>query len=120
MIIKHVMKKTFNRLPNQLKQSIKWKCFTQRNKSLLAELSRIDIVKSGSERIREKQTPFVVLKDGTVLYGKWPTQLEREIYALWRNTIIPTITEDNQGSNGCGLKVFVSPCYAPPDHAIFS
>lgn len=94
MIIKHVMKKIFNGMPDQLKQSIRWEHFAKKNKPLLVELSKIDIVKSGCERIGGKQIPFVVLKDGAVLYGKQPTQFEREIYARWRNTINPTITED--------------------------
>lgn len=93
-IAKHVVRKLFQGFPEQLKRPLQWMCFVQKHKALLAELSRVPVVQSGCERLRGHQTPFVVLKDDTVLYGKWPTQFEREIYTRWRDSIAPTISED--------------------------
>lgn len=94
-IAKQVMRKFFQAsLDSKLKRHLQWMYFAQKNKALLAELSRITVVQSGCESLREHQAPFVVLKDGTVLYGKWPSRFEREIYTRWQDSIAPAVTED--------------------------
>ena len=77
----HIKAKLFQLMPDSfLKQKIRWICFARRYKALLPELSKVPIVQAGVDNISGQQTPFVKLKDGTVLYGKLPTEDERKYY----------------------------------------
>ena len=66
----------------------------RRNWALRAELARASIVEAGRDDSAGREAPFVRLKDGTVLYGRWPSDSERAMYARWCKDICPVITED--------------------------
>lgn len=94
MIARGVVRGLRHVLPEQVRRRLRWTYFLRRHKALLAELSSVPIVQSGCEMVGGYQAPYVVLKDGTVLYGQRPTPFEREVYARWRDSIAPTIAED--------------------------
>jgi len=91
-----VIRNLFHKLPTPLKERLHVMRHMMRhvNKALLAELAAIPVVQAGCDEIKGHKTPFVVLKDGTILYGQQPTNIERAIYVRYQNSINPVITEE--------------------------
>jgi len=69
------------------------KYWTNYGESLLKELTKVPIILSSVENLDGIDTPFVVLKDKTILYGQSPSLLDRKIYNRAKNTLPSTITE---------------------------
>jgi FkbM family methyltransferase len=92
MIARKVISSLFHKLPLPLKEHIS--VMRRVNKALLTELSTIPVVESGFDEIKGYKTPFVILNNGTILYGRWPIALERKIYHRYKKFINPSITED--------------------------
>lgn len=78
----------------KIKDAIKLIFYDVNRKSMLTELINIPVVRSGCERIIDRETPYVVLDDGTTLYGRWPSSFERQLFRRWKDRINPNITED--------------------------
>jgi len=94
MILKNLTREIMNKIPEcAIKNQLKRKYFLYRTKALIDQLSKVPIVKSGCEIIKNHQMPFVVLKDGTVLYGQLPNQFEIELYSEYNALIASGITK---------------------------
>jgi len=61
---------------------------------MLRELSYVPVAKSGIETVNGVETPFVVLNDGIVLYGRMPSEFEKEIYWKWKDALNPHLREE--------------------------
>jgi FkbM family methyltransferase len=68
--------------------------FLTQNQALKRELSLLPLLHSGHENINGRDFPFVVLNDKTVLYGRFPTSLERDMYLKWKSQISKHINAD--------------------------
>jgi len=61
---------------------------------LIDQLSKVPIVSSGCNSLDDAEIPFVILNDGTKLYGQLPNQSEREMYFQCKGIILPSIHEN--------------------------
>jgi FkbM family methyltransferase len=96
MVSKHILRNLVHRLPNsRLKQWAQWAYYARAYRALRIELSRVPIVESGWDD--ESGAPFVVLSNGTILYGREPTEFQGRVYSRWRNSIVPTIGPETVG-----------------------
>jgi|GEM_PF-2011555 len=77
-----------------LDNRLKTEKFILKNQTMKKELRKVPIVKSGVEKTNDRETPFVVLSDNTILYGRFPTDLERVAYRRWQGDIQTAISED--------------------------
>jgi FkbM family methyltransferase len=94
MAFKNMKRKILEGLPNsRIKNTLLW-LFCRSRKALVSELAKVPVVQSGCAEVDGEQTPYVVLNDGTVLHGRWPTAFERELYRYWRYAVAPAVTED--------------------------
>jgi len=92
--LRDLTRKFLRTLPEPLKQWLGQVYYCAPRGALLAELSMVPIVHTGYEEVEGNQTPFVVLEDGTILCGEWPTESERDFYTRHKDSIAPTVTED--------------------------
>jgi len=74
-------------------QSRRSKRLSQRFFALKNELVKLPIIHSGVETLDEGDVPYVVLKNQITLFGRWPNQLERDLYALWKDDLSSMITD---------------------------
>jgi len=74
--------------------SLKLQKFLVQNLALKKELSTLPLVHSGVETVSGRTLPFVVLEDQTVLYGRFPTEQEKNVYLNWESQISKHISQD--------------------------
>jgi FkbM family methyltransferase len=94
-IIKKFLQPVFNTpVGRRIKYQLELNSFVSRRLALKQELAKLSILHSGVEDVNGQRLPFVVLEDKTILYGRFPTGMERDVYAKWKEQISPEISED--------------------------
>lgn len=90
------IKNLFNYFPESiLKNKIKKIYRSYSLNALKLELSAVPIVESGIDG--NDRTPFAVLQDGTILFGMYPSILQKTLYFEWKKYIPQTISADTIG-----------------------
>jgi FkbM family methyltransferase len=90
-ILHYIAQSILYRLPDfRTRKQLLWRIRKKTHKALQEELSRIPVIESGIEK--QGEIPFIILENGLTLFGKPPTDFQRDIYLHWEDCINPEIT----------------------------
>lgn len=73
---------------------VKLEMFLFKHGTMKKELAKVPVVHSGVEKVDGREAPFVVLDSRAVLYGRFPSDRERQVYGRWRESIPLSIREE--------------------------